>query len=210
MADQPDQPGFLQRTYGLDTPDQVEQHYREWATTYEQELLDNGYASPARCARALAATVADRSAPLLDAGCGTGLSGLALRDAGFTTIDGYDFSPEMLALAADKTSVYRSLGTVDLSRPLPVEAGSYANACAAGVVHPGHAPVEAIGFVIDVLPTGGCFALSLSDHALTVPEFPGAVDEVVASGRADLVSDGYGPHLPGIDLGSRIIVLRRR
>jgi len=202
--------GFLQRTYGLDTSAQIEQHYREWASTYERELLDNGYASPARCAEALATLVSDRTAPMLDAGCGTGLSGIALRDAGFSTVDGYDFSPEMLAFASEKEGVYRALDTLDLSQPLPFDPGAYANACAAGVVHPGHAPIEAIGFVLDVLPVDGCFALSLSDHALEVPEFPATVDALVAAGRADIAFDEHGPHLPGIGLGSRIVVLRRR
>ncbi|MFN3145311.1 MAG: hypothetical protein ACE368_08595 [Paracoccaceae bacterium] len=38
--------------------------------------------------------VRDSDAPILDFGCGTGLSGLALKCGGFTTIDGMDRAPK--------------------------------------------------------------------------------------------------------------------
>ena len=42
--------------------------YRDWADSYDADLVANGYASPARCAQALGRFVEDRSAPLLDIG----------------------------------------------------------------------------------------------------------------------------------------------
>ncbi|MDZ7829733.1 MAG: class I SAM-dependent methyltransferase [Halofilum sp. (in: g-proteobacteria)] len=47
---------------------------------------------------------------MLDAGCGTGLSGRALSAAGFRTIDGMDVSQRSLEIAA-------RLGRVSLTRP---------------------------------------------------------------------------------------------
>jgi len=46
--------------------------------------------------------------PVLDVGCGTGVSGLFLRDVGFADIHGSDFLPEMLALAKEK-DIYNTL-----------------------------------------------------------------------------------------------------
>ncbi|MDP6883623.1 MAG: methyltransferase domain-containing protein, partial [Rhodospirillales bacterium] len=54
---------------------------------------------PSRCATALASTVAPDGARVLDVGCGSGLSGLALREVGFASIDGCDLSPAMAARA---------------------------------------------------------------------------------------------------------------
>lgn len=203
-----DDKGFLDGAYDLTDVKKTGEHYDKWAATYEQELLKKGYVTPQRCAAALAKHVADLTGPLLDLGCGTGLSGLALRDAGFTTIDGFDYSKEMLAGARAKTGVYRALDWIDMSVPLPFEVGRYANACAAGVVNPGHAPIEAIRYTMDVLPPGGCFALSLNDHALE-EHFDEGVRDVVADGVAQLLFEEHGPHIPGINLESTVYVLRK-
>ncbi len=201
-------PSLLSQTYGLSC-EKVNAHYADWASTYEQELLDNGYVTPGRCAAALAGCVADRSQPVLDIGCGTGLSGLALRSAGFEVVDGIDFSAPMLAYAAQKPSLYRQLMQIDLNYPLDIAVGSYAQACAAGVISPGHAPPATIAEVLHRLAEGGCFVLSLNDHALAEVEFPRAVDAVIANGSAELLVDEYGDHITGIGLRSRVCVLRK-
>ena len=57
---------------------------------------------------------------ILDAGCGTGLSGKALLAAGFITIDGIDVSRRSLEVAS-MTDAYRTLRAIDLQRlPLPI------------------------------------------------------------------------------------------
>jgi len=183
--------------------------YDDWAASYEAEIAENGYATPRRCAEALAQAVADHGAPVLDVGCGTGLSGLALKAAGFQVIDGSDLSEGMLAQARARGDVYRDLTQTDLDDPFPFAQGVYANAVAVGVVSPGHAPPEAVDAILDLLPAGGCCALSLNDHALDDPAFPGKIEQVVADGRAELVFSERGPHLPGIDLEAIVYVLKK-
>jgi predicted TPR repeat methyltransferase len=200
---------FLDSAYTLPDRQATAAFYRDWAASYDDEITRNGYAKPARCAAALAERVADRAAPLLDIGCGTGLSGLALRAAGFTTIDGTDFSAEMLA-RAEARGVYRRLFRGDLAEPLPVGPGAYANAAAVGVVSPGHAPPETIDAVLALLPSGGCLVLSLNDHALSEPAFPGKIEHLVADGRVELLFREHGPHLPGIGLEATVYALRKR
>ena len=48
--------------------------YAEWSDTYDQEVGKNGYATPGRTAKTLAQFVTDLNQPILDYGCGTGLS----------------------------------------------------------------------------------------------------------------------------------------
>ncbi|MEO3429212.1 methyltransferase domain-containing protein [Pelagibius sp. CAU 1746] len=199
---------FLDKAYELGDASQTRALYESWAESYDAELQENRYASPARTAAAMAEAVADKAAPLLDLGCGTGLSGVALHKAGFAVIDGTDFSQEMLKAAAAK-GVYRTLLKGDLNAPIPARPGDYANITAVGVFSPGHAPAALIDEVVALLPQGGCFGFSLNDHALEDPSYEARIKVLVEAGRIEVVSDAYGDHLPGIGLKAKIYVLRR-
>ena len=200
--------GFLDKAYGLDGSEKTQDFYRQWAETYEAEVRANGYATPTRTAAAMAKSVSDLSAPMLDLGCGTGLSGEALRDAGFTSIDGSDFSTEMLEIAASK-SIYRKLTRGDLNDPIPAKAGDYHNIAAIGVFSPGHAPPSIIGEVVGLLPGTGCFGFSLNDHALEDDGYENAVQKLSDDSIIEVAFSEYGDHLPGINLNSRIYVLKK-
>lgn len=202
--------GFLDNAYGLDGAEATREFYAGWAETYEAEVRRNGYATPARCAAALVAAGAARTAPLLDLGCGTGLSGEAFREAGFSVIDGTDFSAEMLKIAARKPGLYRNLTPGDLTAPIPAAPGDYANIAAVGVFSPGHAPADTIDKVLSLLPKDGCFVFSLNDHAMADPTYNGRVCELVDTGWAELLHRDYGPHLPGIGMKSTVYVVRKR
>lgn len=202
--------GFLDKAYDMGDTDEVRGFYDSWSSSYEAEVGENGYATPRRCAEALAAVVEDLSAPILDIGCGTGLSGLAFRAAGFTAVDGLDLSPDMIARARAKEGVYRNLTLADANDPLPVEPGVYGHMAAVGVIGPGLAPPSTLDDGLEKLGAGGCFVFSLNDHALQDRSFPGRVMHIVDCCWADLVHKEHGTHLPGIDLKSTVFVLRKR
>lgn len=200
MTDKP----FLARVYGL-KGDGVRDYYDKWAETYEAEVAQNAYATPGRCASALVATGVALETPILDFACGTGLSGEALRDAGFIVIDGMDLSDGMLEKARAK-GLYRTLMKVASDAPPPVALGDYAIITAIGAIGPGAAPAEVIAPLIDALTSGGYFVISLNDVALEHLEFPAALK---AQTHTTLVSKERGPHLPGIDVQSTVYVLRK-
>jgi len=199
---------MLQNAYGLDSAEATREFYDKWAEGYDAEVSENGYVTPQRAAAALAEFVEDKSAPLLDIGCGTGMSGQALLDAGFSLIDGCDFSAEMLAVAREK-GIYRALFNTDLENPFPFQTGTYANISAVGVLNPGHAPAEALDQVLELLLAGGCFVFSLNDHALQDHSYEARINEHVDAGNARLLFREYGTHLPEIDLKSNVYVLQK-
>ena len=201
--------GFLDAVYGIGDSRSTKSFYKDWAATYEDEVRANGYVTPGRCARALADLAADMSAPLLDLGCGTGLSGEAFRATGFTTIDGSDFSEEMLSLARAKPGLYRNLILGDLNNPLPGAPGDYAHIAAVGVFSPGHAPATMIDEVIARLNAGGCFVFSLNDHALEDPSYDAHIGALVEKGIAEVAFREYGEHLTARDLRADVCVLRK-
>jgi len=207
MADSPSE-GFLGTAYDLETGEQTLDHYQRWAGTYDQEVgVDNGYAQPARCAAALA-RVAGSSDHVLDVGCGTGLSGVALRDAGFTRLDGCDFSPPMLEWAAE-TGVYRRLFEADLNAGLDIDGDAYDHAVAVGVFSFGHIRPDALREVLRVVRAGGAVVVGVNDHFWEVGELPAELDAIEADGLASVASREHGEHLPGAAIMGWVIVLVR-
>lgn len=109
MGDKRDS-GHFDTAYSLETGEQTRDHYASWAESYDREVVDeNAYAQPSRVAEMLKRFMPANDFKILDAGCGSGLSGVALREAGYATVDGCDFSPEMLAKAREKDAIANSL-----------------------------------------------------------------------------------------------------
>lgn len=108
-------------------------YYDAWADNYDETLAQWNYRSPAIVASMLKPEVSpdDR---VLDAGCGTGLSGKALHAAGFQRVTGIDISQASLDVAA-LTGVYERLLQVNMQQlPLPLQTGEFAAAQCVGVL----------------------------------------------------------------------------
>lgn len=201
--------GKVKDAYGHKSGAEAVAFYDEWAGSYDDELGDLGYVTPTRCAEALISVGADPAAPVLDIGCGTGVSGAALAAAGFTVIDGIDPSAEMLAGATAK-NIYRDLTEIDPEAPLAAPDGTYVNAVAAGVLSPGLAPPEALDQILEFLPRGGRLVFSLNDHAIADGAHLGRLNELIDGGWALLEFKEYGAHIPGNDMKSYVYVLKKQ
>ena len=111
----------LARNYGEKNSDQVRFTYRDWADTYDSELLDEfGYQAPNAAVETLQKHLPSLDSVILDMGCGTGLVGELLHSLGYRHLDGLDLSPEMLEKAKAR-GVYRTLGEADLTETLEIE-----------------------------------------------------------------------------------------
>ena len=75
---------FFSSAYKIRKQEDIDRLYTDWAETYDDELRVMGYRSPIRCASALAKFV-PLETPVLDFGCGTGLSGEALKNVGLSS-----------------------------------------------------------------------------------------------------------------------------
>jgi len=198
----------LNLSYGLDTLDDIQNHYSDWAKTYDAEIIDNGYASPQRCTEALAQFTESNDLKILDIGCGTGFSGKILKDYGFNDIDGCDINPEMLKIAETR-EIYQSMWLSDVEDPFPFEAGKYDAITAIGVIGSGAAPLEVFHAAISKLSKNGLFVFSFNDHTLEDPSYEAAIQEEVESKRFELLFKEYGDHLPGRNLNSNVYVMRK-
>ncbi|MBT5108266.1 MAG: class I SAM-dependent methyltransferase [Rhodospirillaceae bacterium] len=104
---------------------EVKEIYDDWAASYDETLKGWDYRAPTQAATYLRAQMPSNAA-ILDVGCGTGLTGAALRAAGFTgPIDGVDLSPDSLK-EAKKLNVYSTLDTANLQTlPLSIADDAY-------------------------------------------------------------------------------------
>ncbi|MEQ8393496.1 MAG: class I SAM-dependent methyltransferase [Thalassospira sp.] len=99
------------------SPEDLAAYYDKWAGSYDTDLPKMGYDAPMRAAAIMQGQGVALDAPILDAGCGTGLTGLALADLGYRDITGIDISLESLQ-AAEAKGVYRHLKKRDMNKPL--------------------------------------------------------------------------------------------
>ncbi len=199
---------FLEDVYDISSTEDTQALYEDWAASYDEEISENGYASPERAAHALRASGADLQAPLLDIGCGTGLSGLFLKQAGFSDIDGSDFTRAMLD-QAKKKSIYQNLYLANAAQPFDYIKRPYQNFTAIGMFSPGHADADVMMHIFELMPAGGYFAFSLNDHAIEDPRYLEMISERIFSQSARITWQDYGDHLPKIGLNSMIVVLEK-
>lgn len=201
---------FIDRAYSTSGNEGMRDLYNEWAGQYDQDLKDRGYATPERVADALKRALPDKEAPILDFGCGTGLSGEALSTAGFTRIYGTDLSEEMLAQARKK-GVYNKLWTTDPDADLPVRPGDYAAITAVGVISVGGAPASVFDDLVRTLAPGGLLVFSLNDQSMALPDYAGRIQQSVSCGKVKVLTEEYGPHVTahGENSGATVFVLER-
>jgi predicted TPR repeat methyltransferase len=201
---------FLDKAYQVRTDEETRALYDRWAEVYDEELGENEYRQPARCAQALA----ERLAPgpgvaVLDVGCGSGLSGIALHQAGYGAIDGCDFSTGMLK-KAEATGIYRRLFEADLNRP-PLDAGdgAYDAAACVGVFSTAHVRPDAIDEIVRVIRPGGFLVIGLNDNFYRSGGLAGKLDALEAGGLLTGRADELGEHIVGTGLTGWVIAARK-
>lgn len=161
----------VKASHALDgDPDRLRRFYRKWAPRYDADVRDQGYVAPEFLANLLhdlngrddgAIDARDRNLAILDAGCGTGLVGIALKALGYGNVEGFDLSHDM-ADAAARTGTYRSVrGGIDICRPLDMyEKERFAAILCCGVFTLGHVPPSALRRLVPITRRGGVILVS--------------------------------------------------
>ena len=196
------------RLWTRHTVDETKQIYADWAETYDKDVTAWGYATPPRIAMALRLSGANPDKPVLDFGCGTGLSGQALKAAGFAQIDGTDISAEMLEKARAR-GIYQHLWESEPGDMGHVKRGQYPIIVATGVISLGAAPPETLDMLLGVLPSGGLLAFSFNEATLADRAYTDRLDVAVLAPDIEMAFEEEGPHLPAKHMTSAVYVLRR-
>jgi SAM-dependent methyltransferase len=177
----PKTPGqsILENAYKLATPSDNAAYYDAFAATYDTDFAAlMGYKYPKAIADAYHCHATSNDAPIADIGCGTGLVAAELALPG-TPIDGMDISPEMLAVAGQK-SLYRSLNIVDLTGPLTPN--TYGAVLSSGTFTHGHLGPEPLRGFLDIAGRGALFIIGVNQHHFEAQAFGAVLDAMVADG----------------------------
>ena len=135
--------------------------YRDWAKKYD---YDNdhvlGTVSQPKSVNLLSTRLKDKTAKIIDVGCGTGLVGENLKAKDFINFDGIDISEDMLSIA--KSRGYRNLFLGSLNKQLPVLDNSYDTAMCVGVFTHGHVSSDRFNELCRIVKPGGyvCFTIN--------------------------------------------------
>lgn len=155
----------LARVYAAATPAELDAAYADWAADYDRETIALGYCLPFVIAGWVARHLPAGAGPLLDAGCGTGLSGPYLAALGYDDLAGLDLSDEMLRLAAARGR-YADLRQGELGKPLPWPDGHFAGFLSTGVFTAGHAPASGLMELVRITRPGGFAVFTVRDILL--------------------------------------------
>ena len=160
-------PFTVDDAYSLRTPADSVRLYGEWAKSYDIDFIAaTGYVLYQQVVEVFLRQQSDIHGAVLDIGCGTGIVGVELRQAGVETIDGIDISEPMLAEAGGKVTtagdpVYRRLIAADLTRKLKIASDQYAALISAGTFTLGHVGPEAFDELWRVAAPGALFAIGV-------------------------------------------------
>lgn len=171
----------LEQVYAARTPEALAAAYAAWSNVYDTETAASGYCLPFLITAWLARHVPAGAGPILDAGCGTGLSGPYLAALGYPDLEGLDFSDEMLAFAKDRGG-YRSLTKARLGDALPWPDNHFAAFLSTGVFTEGHAPASGLVELVRITRPGGHAVFTVRDSILASGGFRTMFDGIRAGG----------------------------
>ncbi len=187
--------------------DDVAQYYDGWASDYDATLAEWHYEAPKQVAKMLREELGPES-QILDAGCGTGLSGAELQAAGFQTVDGMDVSERSLEIAKE-TGAYRSLEQVDMQRlPLPVADARYDGLACVGVLTYLPESEAILKEFCRVVRPGGRVVVTQRSDIFVERNFKNVLDRLAAEGTIrNLLVTEPRPYLPdNEEFADRILV----
>lgn len=186
--------------------------YALWSADYDRETLALGYCLPFLITSFIARHVTDLVTPLLDAGCGTGLTAPCLAALGYTHVDGLDMAPEMLAIARGRGG-YRTLCQGRLGEILPFEDRAYGAVFSTGVFTEGHAPAASLRELARITGWGGHLIFTVRNSVFEANGFADELDRLYAGGEWTPVEQSTSFRAFAIaepDVLVRAYVLKRR
>ena len=148
--------------YKLKTTEEVMKYYDEWGEKdkYNKDMLQWNYTGPEECVETLSRYQKNKDILIFDAGCGTGLVGIKLKEIGFVNFHGVDLSQTLLE--SIPKNLYQKLEKTDLNNPIQIESNLYDVVMCVGTFTFGHVKSRALDEFVRITKPGGliCFTIN--------------------------------------------------
>ena len=148
--------------YKLKTTKEVMQYYDEWGINnkYDQDMVNWNYTGPKETVSIFTKYALNKEIKILDAGCGTGLVGIELKNHNYLNIDGADLSKKLLDLVPE--GYYKKLLQADLNKPIDSKDSLYDAIMCVGTFTFGHVKPQALDEFVRITKNNGfiCFTIN--------------------------------------------------
>lgn len=183
--------------------------YDDWSATYDDELLNKyGYIAPRLAAEEFVQRVPDKTAAIIDMGCGTGLAGLELRRRGYMRIDGADISSGMLAQARN-LGIYRQLFQADLTKRFGLPDGVYDAVLSVGAFGNGHLKADALPGFVRLVKPGGYAVVYVNAAPFMAEDYERSLQEFEQANLLRVERVEASNYMDALDRPGRLIVVSR-
>ena len=177
-------------------PESIIPYYAKWSETYDEDVID-GYVGIGLISdllhqylQSIECQLADKkpaSLRIADVGCGTGLGGKSLTALGYSNIDGFDLSPEMIEKARESGWYTELFDGVNINQPLADNfQDNYDGTVCLGTFTPGHVLPEALCQLIQMTRPNGIVVVSTRPEYYDTTDFQAVSDRIEAEGKAVL------------------------
>lgn len=201
--------GMLKAVSELKPEERSPSLYDDWAGDYDKELLeDYGYVAPQISVEAFVTVCPDKDCRVMDFGCGTGLVGQGLAQAGYRNVEGLDLSRPMLDQARAK-NVYRALRQADLTKPLDIASGSFDAAICVGSFGNGHLGPEHLAEMIRTVAPGGPIVLYINGGPYSERGYPAQFERLEAEGLWRVERTEESNYMAELERPGWLVVARR-
>jgi predicted TPR repeat methyltransferase len=211
MASSKDE-AFLTKVFAAKSTEESRALYDQWATSYDSDMATHEFTGPRLVAEAVSTHLSNTppfEAKILDAGCGSGAVGLALKKLfSYQIIDGLDISKGMLDIAR-KMGVYRELEIADLTKRLKKEDGAYDAVVCCGMFTHGHLGPEVLEELVRVVKMEGVVAATVLDSFWDEAGFEAVVERLRGKGKVEVLGKESVDYRRGAG-GGRVLVLRKK
>ena len=164
--------------YKLTSKDKVLKYYDDWTKNaqFNQDMIDWKYTAPVNTVQLLDKYIQDKNIKILDAGCGSGLTGIELKKRGYANIHGVDFSKSMLNLIPN--NIYQTVELIDLNEPLKYNDNNFDVIICVGTFTYGHVKAHALDEFIRVTNKNGYICFTINEGIYTEYKFDKKINEL--------------------------------
>jgi len=167
--------------YKLKTTEEIMKYYDEWGTNnkYDKDMVEWDYTGPKETVEAFKKYANNKEIKIYDAGCGTGLVGVELKNSGYTNFDGVDLSQKLLDLVPK--GLYKNLSKADLNKSLNIKDNEYDAVLCVGTFTFGHVKPPALDEFIRITKNKGLLCFTINEGIYEEYGFDKKIEELTES-----------------------------